>query len=380
MQTIDKDILKKVSDSGVLGNKQPVFVYDQKIIASNIENVFLFLSNLGLKSIESRFYFSYKACPNPAIAKEVLKKFNGIDVSSYGEYLQVKSFGISPKNISVSGPAKTRKFLELLIDDNVSTIHFDSIDEIEDYLKTTAVKNTQATTLFTCRLNADKTSSKLGMSLDDVRKVLTEKKIQIKGIHAYLGREQFSSEILKDLIKEIDNLIKLSPEIENIFFGPGMNVFHLKEKAPLLATNSQVKWHFEMGRVIIDSAGFYFSEILAVKNAKDDQVELIINGGIQHYLSAFTDIRKIDQSATAILDEDGQLMTGEEEAKIYGSLCLPNDLFAWVDNCPKDVKRGHWACFYPCGAYNISASLNEFIAQDKASIYLIEGNGKLSAI
>lgn len=380
MQVMNENLLKIVEQSGILLDKSPLFVYDQSAIAKNIENVFLFLDQLGLKKKTSRFYFSYKSCPNPTIAKEILKKFYGVDVSSYGEYLQVKKMGILPKNISVSGPAKTKKFLEALIEDNVSTIHFDSLDEIDAYTELLQIKKHKTTTQFTCRLNVDRTSSKLGMSFDDAKKAISEKKILVSGIHVYLGREQFSVELVSNLLKEIGLLLIDAPEIADVFLGPGMNLSHLTEKVSALSGLQSLNWHFEMGRVIVDSAGLYFSEILTVKNATEDQVELIINGGIQHYLSAFTDIRKMDHYKAAILDEEGRLLKGEKEAKIYGSLCLPNDLFAWVDNCPKEVRRGYWACFYPCGAYNISASLNEFIAQDKARICLINETGKLSAI
>lgn len=373
------DILQKTKSVKRLNEDAPFFVYDQSLLAVNTKQIFAFLDKLQLRSEKSHFYFSYKSCPNIALSKEVLKKFNGIDVSSTNEYLEVKKMGIAPECISISGPAKTTRFLKMLIEDNVSIIHFDSKDEINDYLSLLSKSDFKPTTKYTCRLNVDKNSSKLGMQSEEILDVLKEKRISISGIHAYLGREQFSQSKLQEIIGQIEILADHYKEIKEVYIGPGLNSDLLQaDVVPLKGFANKVTWHFEMGRALVDNAGFYFARILSVKN--ENAIELIINGGIQHYLSAFTDLRKINAFTSFIVDDHGQISEGQREAKVYGSLCLPNDLFAWIDNCPAEVKRGWWACFSPCGAYNVSASLNGFINQDNAQIYLFDNDHGLKLI
>lgn len=366
------NFLPLINKAKLMENSTPFFIYDQKRIQSNIECIFAFLEKMQLKKKESRFYFSYKSCPQEAVVKEVMKHFYGVDVSSFKEYQEIKKLGISPQKISVSGPAKTTPFLQTLIEEDVSAIHFDSLDEIDEYVLLLKNSGKKTSTQFSCRLNADKNSSKLGMSVLDCKKALRENKILITGLHAYLGREQFSTALMDSLTKELTDLTALYPQIKDIFLGPGLKDECRNEKVNYQSRLTNVNWNFEMGRAVIDTAGYYFSPILSVKNREAEQADVIINGGIQHYLSAFTNIQKMAEHTSQILNEDGEVVEGNVEARVYGSLCLPNDLFGWIENCPDQVQRGWWTCFYPCGAYNINASLNDFIKQDSARVFLLD--------
>ena len=363
-------VIENATRAKLFEGERPFFLYDLMEIEQNIKLTMNFLEKAKLKTNKSNFYFSYKSCPNSVITQEVLKSFNGVDVSSLNEYLDVKRIGILPSMISVSGPAKTTDFFKVLIDDNVSLIHFDSEDEVIEYVKILGQSKSKVLTNYSCRLSVDKNSNKLGMSVSEIKKILSAKLLPIKGIHAYLGREKFSNEGVKELATQVNELKVDYNDLENVFLGPGLSSEILKTDPEAIAEfYPNLIWHFEMGRVIVDSAGFYFGKILSVK--KEESLSLIINGGAQHYLSAFTDIKKINSYCSLVLSHEGEIVEGNLEASVYGSLCLSNDLFAWLDNCPVTVRRGWWTCFYPCGAYNISASLNGFINQDKAKSFLL---------
>lgn len=374
-------VLEDIRKNSLLDREEPLFIYDEELLEESIQQVFQFLERARIKNDMSRFYFSYKSCPNIFIASKVLNYFYGVDVSSLNEYREIKELGLSPERLSVSGPAKTKAFLETLVKDGVGTIHFDSCDEINEYSRLLKKYSIAPPTHYTVRLNMDQTSSKLGMSMHDLERVLQKMELPFVGVHMYLGREHFSIELLNTAHSTFSKIKSKYPGIKDFYFGPGLSAELMKTTLNLsVEIDPSIQWHFEMGRAVVDNCGFYLAKVLSVKNKNQENMDIVINGGIQHYQSAFTDLKRISQHQTWTIDQLMEIKNGKMEANVFGSLCLSNDLFAWLDNCPNELSRGWWICFSPCGAYNISASPNDFINQDRPVVFWHSKSRELTKI
>ena len=354
----------------------PCIVYSEEIIKENIGMLEVFFKKLTGKN-EVPKYFSCKANPNPTLVNFIHDQGFGVDVSSEREFALVTSLGIETKKITVSGPAKQDYFIERLILSGIKALHIDSFDEancIKIFLET---YNMDLETIFTVRVNVDENSNKLGIGIEQLSECLTKYPF-ISGIHFYLGREKFSKKRLDHELQKISTVIAPHRKL-TFYIGLGLSISDLENNqitiCELLANHDCC---FEMGRVMLETAGVYLAKILSIKKQKDSlTAEIIIDGGIQHISTSLIDFkRKIPAKVNFFKKSSGEEVCGEDEANIYGSLCLSSDLLVIVDNFSIELKRGDIVYIYPCGAYNIYASPNNFIMQNQASEYFIQ-NGEI---
>ena len=372
LNNIDDSIENNDQLKALLNTRLPFFLYDENKIKENIQLVKKQLACLGLSTSSSNYFFSMKSNPNLELLKLIALDFYGVDVSSEREYDRAREAEFLAQKISVSGPAKKDLFLTKLLTDKVYAIHIDSRDEYQSILRiNSTIKNSE--TLFNLRLNVDESSSKLGMSFEDCLTIFNDKKMHISGLHFYMGREKFNAGKVSALLNKISKEFCHKDLRLKIFMGPGFSSTDLKilDLKPI-SEGKLFDFHFEMGRVLLETAGSYFSEILSVKKAISGKKEIIVNGGLQHLAIGLVNIFKRNNEVIKF-GKSNQLLKGKNEANIFGSLCLSNDLLAIVDNCPSEITRGDWIYFYPCGAYNLNASASEFIMQDRPKSFLLSG-------
>lgn len=353
----------------------PFFIYDLNQINQSISLVKKTLNDLGLVSPKTKFFFSLKSNPNATLVRKILDSFDGVDISSERELEYCITHFNNSNSFTVSGPAKTNSFLIKAIAAGVKVIHIDSENELREIERLCSEMN--YTSKFSLRLNVDENSSKLGMGVELINRTLSKTQLPIDGIHFYLGREKFSNEKLKNALDKIQPIYEKHFELKSkpmsVFIGPGLTTLALQENVerlshPLLSS-SLLTFHFEMGRVVLEASAIYCSKVLAIKDHEGANKEVIINGGIQHLSSTLISFNKREITFAEALEKENVDCTSS--VNVYGSLCLPNDLIFKMDRCPIDLQRGDWLVFYPCGAYNLSASAYDFIMQDKPEEFLL---------
>lgn len=347
--------------------EKPFFIYDYTTLIKNVDLVKENIISAKIGKKESSFYYSLKSNPNAEILKDILTKFNGIDVSSENELDFCLKNNIAAHRITISGPAKTKSFLRKAIGCNVKAIHIDSFDECVEVL---SLINDSTTTNFSLRLNTDSFSDKLGMGEEELELCISSR-LPIDGFHFYLGREKYSRALLIEKLDKLELILnKYSIKRANIYVGLGLPSSILQEKLEIvqhkILATSGIDFHFEMGRVLVESCGSYCAPVLSVKNKKTAKPSVIINGGIQHLsVSLINLLKKRENSTQVVILSESNLGKDVSEVNIYGSLCLSNDLVLIAD-LPKTIKRGDWLMFPATGAYNLSASATDFIGQDMA--------------
>lgn len=350
--------------------ERPFFVYDLHAIRQNIARLQSILKTQ--KCERHRLFFSCKANPNSHLLSSMRELVDGFDVSSELELKMLLGMGIEGKSISVSGPGKTDSFLNLATKAGVGAIHVDSLEELE--------KVRRAPVRVSLRVaNESSAGLKLGLDRQELIQALRAvEKNSLRGLHFYLGTESFSIAKLDELVAAGQSL---RSEFEDRFaedfafyIGPGLpRADHIAGDIRLnhlLDKNTPI--NFECGRAISGNAGWYVAPVLAVKKKSKRNV-VILNGGVQHMnVQLFSRISG-DQGMTFAVWRDGEILRSEtQSAVVYGSLCTENDVLHPNLQLPQELRRGDWLALGPCGAYNLTASYNQFIGQPMAGEWLFD--------
>ncbi|MCB0512757.1 MAG: alanine racemase, partial [Bacteroidetes bacterium] len=201
-------------------NNTPFFLYDFDKIKSNHAFLEKFL-NLN----RNKLFYSVKSNPNMCLIKKIDSFVDGFDISSFIELQALLKFGINPQRVSFSGPGKTNEAILSALNNNIKSIHIDSIDELNFIIK---LKDKFQDTDFSLRIHTKGEEDKLGFNenyLNAAFEILKkEDSFKLKGLHSYLGRERFSKPYFNEVLDLLDNTINRSrdhfkKDIE-IFIGP----------------------------------------------------------------------------------------------------------------------------------------------------------------
>lgn len=385
-----EDIFDQVEKSEkMLSRGRPFFLYDPSIAIENILTIRKTWS--GFSQGSSKIYFSVKANPNPRLLKELESAVDGYDVSSEMEFDLLLRLGIGGKRITLSGPAKTDRLLQKAIKEGVYGIHFDSEEEYFAHRKIKGTSLTQSPCRLSLRLAHGKAGShKLGFSDDNLSAIL--RKIDDQscfGFHIYLGRESFSASAVRSVIeKAIDFRQRFahafSKEFE-LFLGAGFPSANCAfvEDLGLMSAAPQAPFpvHLEMGRYIMNTAGIYGTQILAVKLRPKGRALVIINGGLQHLAANLVSPLYGRKHLKCLLrfNRPGRFKGGKSrEYDIYGSLGIWNDCIFPHVSLPENVERGDWLIFFPTGAYGFTAAANQFIGPPRIDEWMIRSESKYS--
>jgi diaminopimelate decarboxylase len=352
--------------------EQSFFIYFEEEL---VQNVLRQKKTWQSMSAQSKIFYSVKSNPNLSVIRALAPHVDGFDISSKREFQLVHELAhISLDRITCSGPAKSDQFLNQLIEKNIHCIHVDNREEYQILQKTLAPRS-----LRICK--EESFSQKVGLSDHDVSQIIRSAEYQeLTGFHAYIGREQFSTEKISFMLKKMLRFAELNPKafVENpeIFFGAGLSgsedldINSLKNSLPL---NWPTSWtiHIEAGRAIAHSAGVYAARILSVKEQGGIK-RVIIDGGLQHLATHFSSPRTGLALASTLCLRGSNVLEGETSLfNVCGSLSLWNDVLLSDFPLPQDIRRNDWILFHPCGSYGWTAASNQFIGPNPVREFIM---------
>lgn len=353
------------------------FLYDIGNVESNVAEIKN--SWATINKINFDVFYSVKCNPNPHLISSVGQYVSGFDVSSPAELEMLIRIGIDPKRITVSGPAKTMKFLGRAASVGVRSIHIDSNDELE-FFKNNYRGHRPGLTL---RLALEGGSiRKLGLTEAEIEKILSSSEFgQFDGFHIYLGRESFDPNQAKKILDQFESLFASHHDsfgnIPAVYFGagiPDLDKMDLQSEMAKIFQNKKYNFpvHLECGRALTSSAGYYGAQVLSVKKNDNGRRAVIVDGGIQHISGGIVS-PKFGTKGTSILvmTKDGVNKSNTSKAVIFGSLCLGNDIVHPGAELPHNLLVGDWILFSSCGAYGVTASPNQFISTSQPSEWLL---------
>lgn len=379
----------------------PLFVFSKPVLQQKFRD--------AKKAMEAvypnvKFGWSYKTNYLNAICKTFHDEGAWAEVVSEFEYEKARALGIPGSEIIFNGPYKSAKSLQRAIEENAQ-IHIDHLDEISDIEEIAKSLNKVVKIGIRINFNAGiyPAWSRFGFNLESgqasaaVARILRSSHLKISGIHSHIGTfvtdaEAYGRAILKmiDFMQEIENLTNY--ELEFLDIGGGFaSKSHLKTsyQAPEISVPSiedyakavgkslktlasranPPKLILELGRHLVDEAGFLITSVVADKLLCDGRRSYVLDAGVNLlYTSSWYKFKiELESETTGI----------KEPSILFGPLCMNIDVVDEAILLPR-LKRFQRLILSPVGAYNITQSM-QFI-QYRPAVVMIDADSKVSVI
>ena len=389
----------------------PLYVYDEQIIISRCQEIREKFLNRWENT--SACYAS-KAFSIKAIAKLISNEGLGIDAISLGELHTALRVGFPAEKIELHGNAKSYEEIFEALNCGVGRIVVDSEDELK--LISEVAEKLDRTAKILLRISpgvkahthsyisTGYTGSKFGFPIEGemlrraVKNAISNKFIDLKGLHFHVGSQLFNSE---DHIFALKKMIKLMAELKQEFdfttreinLGGGFGAVKNPSEThvPLeIFTDSMMKLltdeckannlerpHaiIEPGRWIISEAGITIYKVEVVKELPE-VTYIAVNGGMAD--NPRYELYNAEYEAVSVNNPNGEIYVPENNAKvsIVGKCCESGDILIENAKLPK-VRRGDLIALYNTGAYTFSMASNYNRLTRPAVVFVNNGNAKL---
>jgi diaminopimelate decarboxylase len=356
--------------------EHPFFIYRLDQLSERIQ----LLRTPGIK-----LWYACKANPLSSILKTIAGQDLGLDVASEGELIAGLKSGFPPENILCTGPLKSRKYLETLVNSGVKTFVLEGPRQLDDLYQICADNGVSdidillrfqlewETTKFSVLGGNQKTP--FGMTPDEWENALAKKDyfkvLNFKGIHAFQWGNITDSGELESIWKHIITLSKkfankLSLPIRVVDLGGGLGLDYEQsgDELDLASVKSILQklkkesgleelW-LELGRILTGPIGSYLTKVGDMKKVRGENL-IITEGGVNHILrpvltdSYFPCTSLKDQSADKKI-----------EYSLHGPLCTALDRLGTF-KLSTNIQIDDWIAFTHCGAYGFTESMPFFL-------------------
>ena len=391
------------------------FLYDTPqflIIEDTLNDRVELIKNAFQKQfLKTKIYYAYKACDLPYICEKLYKSRLGAEVASDLELDLARSIG--QKEIIFNGPGKTKKEIELAIN-NSAVIIVDNFEELG--LINKIAFNLKIKASIGVRLSMpfikNRNWARFGIQpnlLPEFLKLTRKEFISFKGIHFHIGTEIENPGIyikniifLSNLLKKLNSFDRKQINFINIGGGFGVegyrkrnypeykfNFLNVIKSIPInfsrnksienfaqditeafrgrilsLKDLANVELWLEPGRWIIDPVIHLLTKVLYTKDGG-----IILDGNIVFCHRVVKEIHPVFNLSN--------FSFRKIEQKLYGSLGRPDDLIGKF-YFGQELKRGNIVCLANLGAYsNIDRA--RFVKPLPRIVCLSNGNLRLLA-
>ena len=370
----------------------PFFFYDFDILRNILKEVKSIKNQYGYK-----VHFALKANSNPEILKIISEAGFGADCVSGNEVLRAIETGFDPENIVFAGVGKTDDEINISLNNNISCLNVESLQELEVINNLAAKKKKLAKIALRINPGIDARThkytttgteeNKFGIYKWDLKKTVDLLKnlnnLVLKGLHFHIGSQITDMNVFIRLCDEIIKIIEwfsnCNIKIENINVGGGLAVnYHdnsdelpdFKNYFEIFNKNLNIeeyqKLHFELGRSIVANCGSLISKVLYIKKGKMTNFA-ILDAGITEL------IRPALYQALHQIENISSNSKQTEKYDVVGPICESSDFFAKGISLP-ETKRGDIIVIKAAGAYGQVMSSDYNLRTKAKAIYSDEIN------
>ncbi|MCP5004623.1 MAG: hypothetical protein GY941_11900 [Planctomycetes bacterium] len=358
-------------------------------------------------------FYAVKANPISDILSLFKTLGTGFDISSGGELSRCMCVGISPRNISFSGPGKSKRELSEAVKNRVFAISVESPGEIEKILEIT--ETTGLTADIVLRINPthvpERHLLKMGglpsqFGIDEeaapnvIKMIKRHRLLNLMGIHVYNGTQCLDS---RAIVENISDTIEIAKrlflheglDLKYINVGGGFGapyyegdrdldvreVCHMvmeiitfsKETSPEL---KDTRFILELGRFLVAQSGVYIVKVTDIKVSRGKKF-IVLSGGMNHHLAASGNLGQVLRRNYKMYPLEIRNNHKLENVNIVGPLCTPIDRIA-TDIVLPELMVDDYICILNSGAYGATASPLHFLSHDLPSeVFVTDGEIKV---
>ncbi len=374
----------------------PLFVFSERILRQKYRE-----AKAALDSVypNVQFGWSYKTNYLNAICKVFHEEGSIAEVVSEFEYQKARALGIPGNQIIFNGPYKSQKSLEVAVSEGAQ-IHVDHFDEIAD-IEEIAKKLNQVAKIG-IRLNMNSgiypVWSRFGFNLEcgqawaAVRRIAQSQHLKIGGLHCHIGTFILdpaaygrTAEKLSQFMRETESLVGYN--LDYLDLGGGFaSRSHLKgiyqppevvvpsPQAYAEALVKPLEWLksrtpvtkliMELGRHLVDEAGYLITSVVADKLLPDGRRSYVLDAGVNLLYTSTWYKFKIE------LENENNSVS--EPSILFGPLCMNIDIVDEAIMLPR-LERFERLILSPVGAYNVTQWM-QFI-QYRPAVVMIDQSG-----
>lgn len=346
----------------VRANGSPAFVYDLARIRENVGRFRAALPGVWLA-------YAVKANPHQAVVSALRDLVDAFDVSSAGELEQCAG-----AEMVFSGPAKKpaaiRRAAELGA--RITAEAVDQYTQIREHAPNArvAVRVNPSARIHAYRVPMGGVASAFGIDEDQLDEVAP-----FDGIQVFAGSQVSSpGGVVKAACAALD-LAERFDTVDWVSFGgglvPGFDVEALGTKLGSVldkfrsATGRTLACGFELGRYVVQDAGFYVAQVVSTKTSQGERFA-VLDGGFNH-LMLHMGRNGVAAPVRNVTNADGP----KTNVNLAGPLCTPLDRFAEVTIA--EPRPGDLLLFENVGAYGLTASPSAFIGHEKPAEVILDG-------
>lgn len=354
-------------------------------------------------------YHSLKSNPLPALLKASVAAGCRPEICSLGELAVALTSGCPADQFLYSGPGKSAEEINGALAAGVRQFSVESWGDLARLNQLSlGVPDAQVKVLLRVNpatgiqagLAMSGSATQFGFEEEDVaagREQLQRlnPNLSVHGFHVYYGTqiptedslvESFTAAI--QCCERLSQALNIRPRVLDLgggfpwpyaSAGAGADFSNLAHRLePVLAarqfTSTAELW-FESGRYITAACGTWVSRVLDVKTAKDGQIFVVMDSGINH-LGGMAGLGRVVRPYTGFITAH-PFDEHSAKAAVVGPLCSPLDRLA--NQAPLgDVRSGDLLAIANTGAYGLTASLTGFLSHP-APIELVLRRGEPQA-
>jgi len=376
----------------------PLFVFSQQTIEELYHKTYNAFTSRYPKV---QFAWSYKTNYLSGICQVMHNLGSCAEVVSEMEYEKAKTLNIEGSEIIYNGPYKPKESLRKAVQDGAK-IHIDHFFEINDLEEIADELNIRIPVAI--RLNMftgtypqwDKFgfNHENGEAYNAVKRIFSENKLYLTGLHTHIGTfildanaysmattkiMKFKASIEKEFNYEIEYIdmgggFASKSYLKGVYQSPEVMIPTVDEYANAITTaiyehnesETLPKLYMELGRYLIDEAGYLLSTITAYKRFSNVKKAYIMDAGVNLLYTS--------QWYSFVVELDQAYKGTPEPSILNGPLCMNIDVIEENIALPP-LNRGSILTLSPVGAYNLSQSM-QFIRY-RPAVVLIDKASKV---
>jgi diaminopimelate decarboxylase len=379
----------------------PLFVFSKPVLCQKFQQA---KQAISATYDNYQFGWSYKTNYLNAICRVFHDAGAWAEVVSEFEYEKARALGVAGHNIIFNGPCKSKKAVERAIIEDAQ-IHIDHFAEIGD-IETIAARLNKKVKVGV-RINFDAGIypgwSRFGFNLENgqaflaVQRISESSNLQIGGIHCHIGTFITDPEIygraLKKMVQfmqQVENFTGYNLEFLDIGGGfasknylkttyqhPEISVPEVEDYSRAMAEPLKIlrrrqkppKLILELGRHLVDEAGFLITTVVADKLLADGRMSYVIDAGVNLLYTANWYKFKIELET--------KVEGIAQPTVLFGPLCMNIDVVDEAILLPR-LQRFQRLILSPVGAYNVTQWM-QFI-QYRPAIVMIDEKAAVKII